>query len=70
MYGKHGSFGYCRNHAVSTAGYRERYAIEHGTRTLVHNGDHKLWVFRYSADDPYQDGNGATYDVTEGRWVG
>ena len=69
MYGKHGSFSYCWNNAVKTSGYRERYAIDHGTRTLEHDGDHKLWVFRYSADDPYQDANGATYDVTEGRWV-
>lgn len=69
MYGKHGSFNNCWNHAVNSAGYRERYAIEHGTRALVRNGDHNLWVFIYSEDDPYQDANGATYDATEGRWV-
>ena len=70
MYGKHGSFNYCWNHAVSTGGYRERYAMENGTRTLKYDGNHKLWVFKYSADDPYQDANGATYNVTEGRWIG
>lgn len=74
MYGKHGSFNYCWNHAVSTGGYRERYAIEqylngNGKRTLKHDGNHKLWVFTYSADNPYQDANGVIYDVTEGRWV-
>ena len=69
MYGKHGSFNYCWNHAIITADCRERYAIEHGTRTLKYNGDRKLWVFKYSADDPYQDANGATYDVTNGKWV-
>ena len=53
MYGKHGSFNYCWNHAVSTGGYRERYAMENGTRTLEYDGNHKLWVFKYSADDSY-----------------
>ena len=75
MYGKRGSFGYCWNHAVTTGGVRERYAIKqyldgNGKRTTKHDGEHELWIFKYSADDPYQDANGATYDVTEGRWVG
>ena len=69
MYGKHGSFGYCWNNAVKTAGYRERYAIKHGKRELKYDGDHKLWVFIYSTDDPYQDANGASYDVTTGNWI-
>lgn len=70
MYGKYDSFNYAWNDAVRTAGYREMYAIEHGTRTLKWDGGHRLWVFKYSTEDSYQDGNGATFDTTEGRWVG
>ena len=56
--------------AMDRAGYRERYAMEHGVKTTKRNGTHTLWIFTYSESDPYQDANGATYDVTEGRWVG
>lgn len=60
-----------RNRAYTEAGYREKYAMEHGKRkTKRDRRGHTLWVFTYSTDDPYQDGNGATYDATEGRWVG
>lgn len=56
--------------AYNRAGYRERYAMTKGKReTKIVNG-HKLWIFNYSDDDPYQDANGSTYDVTEGRWIG
>ena len=56
--------------ARNRAGYRERYAMDHGKREIKVVGKHTLWIFRYSSDDPYQDGNGATYDVTEGRGRG
>jgi len=69
MYGKFDSFVYAFNHAINEAGYRERYAMEHGNRKTKHERGHTLWVFRYSADDEYQDANGATFDVTEGRWI-
>lgn len=64
------------NEAINSAGYREKYAI---SQYLDANGNviieddargHKLWIFTYSDDNPYQDANGATYDATEGRWVG
>lgn len=55
--------------ARERAGYRERYAMDHGTRETKIMRGHKLWIFRYGADDPYQDANGATYDCTEGRWI-
>lgn len=58
------------NRAYAEAGYREKYAMEHGKKTTKRDRrGHTLWVFTYSADDPYQDANGATYDATEGRWV-
>jgi len=52
-------------------GFRERYAIEHSVRPEVwqdHRG-HQMWTFSYGTEDEYQDANGATYDVTEERWV-
>lgn len=55
--------------AYDRAGYRERYAMTHGTRETKTMRGHKLWIFRYSPDDEYQDANGATYDCTEGRWI-
>lgn len=56
--------------AYESAGYREKYAMERGNKTTrFDNRGHKLWVFTYSKYTEYQDANGATYDVTEGRWV-
>ena len=59
-----------RSRAWETAGYRERYAMEHG-RKSVHrdNRGHTLITYRYSKFTEYQDANGAVYDATEGRWV-
>ena len=56
--------------AYKAGGYRERYAMDHHTTMQVkkENG-HKLLVFYYSPADPYQDANGATYDVRKGAWV-
>ena len=56
--------------AYNRAGYRERYAITHGTKETKTVNGHKLLIFTYSENDPYQDANGSTYDVTEGRWIG
>lgn len=55
--------------AMQRAGWRERYAMTHGTRQTKIIGGYKCWVFTYSADDPYQDANGATYNITLGRWT-
>jgi len=56
--------------AFDRAGYRERYAMEKGAKETKKQNGHTLWVFTYSESDPYQDANGATYDATEGRWIG
>ena len=55
--------------AMQRAGFRERYAMVHGTRQTKTINGHKCWVFTYSDADPYQDGNGATYNITLGRWT-
>ena len=57
--------------AWKNAGVRERYAMENG-RLYSHKDErgHIMWRFTYSSYDKYQDANGATFDVTEGVWVG
>ena len=55
--------------AYDRGGYRERYAMIHGRKETKTEKGHKIWIFRYSPDDEYQDANGATYDATTGRWV-
>lgn len=57
--------------AWTYAGWRERYAMEEGNKTVVTDDrNHELWVYTYGSEKNYQDANGATYDATEGRWVG
>ena len=55
--------------AYNKGGFREKYAMEHGTRTEKRTNGRTLWVYKYSAKDEYQDANGATYDATQNRWV-
>lgn len=55
------------NLAMQRAGYRERFAMKCGTKEVKKENGHTLWIFTYSPDVEYQDANGATYDVTEGR---
>ncbi len=58
------------NEVYKAGGYRERYAMDHGTKEIRMVNGHRLWIFRYSKDDPYQDGNGATFDCKERKWIG
>lgn len=55
--------------ARATAGARERYALEHGNKTVIYVNGEKCFKFTYSAYDPYQDANGATYNTVRGAWV-
>lgn len=55
--------------AFAKAGYRERYAMEHGVGKIVDVNGHKCICFTYSEDDEYQDANGATYDTVRKEWV-
>lgn len=56
--------------AYNAGGFREKYAMDHGTKEIKVVNGHRLWIFRYSPDDPYQDANGSTYDCKLRRWVG
>lgn len=58
-----------RRTAEAAAGYREKYALEHGKPTKKMVNGHTLYIFKYSASDPYQDANGATYDASRRAWI-
>ena len=55
--------------ATQAAGYREKYAMQHGTaKKKIING-HELYIYSYSPELDYQDANGATWDNTRGAWI-
>ena len=55
--------------AYDSAGFRERYAMEHGNRTTVYINGHKCYKYTYINAKEYQDANGATYDTVRGSWI-
>ena len=55
--------------AYESAGFRERYAMEHGNRATVYIDGHKCIKFTYSKSIEYQDANGATFDTVRGVWI-
>lgn len=56
--------------AMQAAGYREKYAMKHGTaKKKIING-HELYIYSYSPELDYQDANGATWDETIKKWIG
>ena len=57
-------------HAYAVAGYRERYAMDNGNKSVRYEDGRTLWRFTYSKYKEYQDANGATYYVEGRRWVG
>ena len=58
-----------KKEAYDAGGYRERYAMDNGTMKIRTVSGHRLWIFRYSNDDPYQDANGATFDCKTKTWI-
>lgn len=55
--------------AAAVAGYRERYAMEHGSKTIIYINNHKCYKFTYSKYLQYQDANGTIYDTVSGMWI-
>lgn len=55
--------------AWKLGGYREHYAMQYGVKETKKEKGKKYLVYTYSQNDPYQDANGATYDVAEAKWV-
>lgn len=56
--------------AKSSAGFRETYAMKYGSPQIKHDNNRLLVRFVYPKSFKYQDANGATFDVTDRRWVG
>lgn len=56
-------------HAWSVAGWRERYAMEHGNRATIYQNGEKCYKFTYSTANEYQDANGATYNTARRAWT-
>lgn len=55
--------------AYNAAGFRERYAMEHGNAATIYiNGD-KCIKYTYSQHYPYQDANGAIYNTVRKQWI-
>ena len=55
--------------AYHSGGFRERYAMEHGTKETIYVNGHKCFKYTYSTDAEYQDANGATYDTIAKKWI-
>lgn len=55
--------------AYTVAGFRERYAMEHGNKSIIYINGVRCFKFTYSTAQPYQDANGATFDTARGVWI-
>ena len=55
--------------AYTAGGFRERYAMENGNKTVIYINGHKCYKYTYSAHREYQDANGATFDTVRGCWI-
>ncbi len=55
--------------AYAAAGFRERYAMEHGNKSVIFVNGHKCLKYTYSKHKEYQDANGATFDTVRGVWI-
>ena len=51
------------------AGYRERFAMEHGNASVICIDGHKCKKYTYSKYNEYQDANGAIYDTVTKEWI-
>ena len=55
--------------AYTAGGFRERYAMENGNKTVIYINGHKCYKYTYSVHREYQDANGATFDTVCGCWI-
>lgn len=58
-----------RAKAAQAAGYREKYAMQHGRARRKQQNGETLYIFTYSKTDVYQDANGATWSATRKAWI-
>jgi hypothetical protein len=55
--------------AYNAGGFRERYAMENGNKTVLYINGEKCFKFTYSQYKEYQDANGAIYNTTRKCWI-
>lgn len=55
--------------AYNAGGFRERYAMEHGNKSVIYVHGEKCYKYTYSTKLEYQDANGATYNTVRGSWI-
>lgn len=55
--------------AYRQGGYRERFSMENGNKSIVYVNGHKCFKFTYSQNEKYQDANGTIYDTVTKKWV-
>ena len=55
--------------AYEAGGWRERYAIDNGVAIIVEYEKDVCMEFVYDKNDPYQDANGAMWDIDRGKWI-
>lgn len=55
--------------AYNNGGYRERYAMENGNKTITYRNGQKCFKFTYSPNEEYQDANGAIYNTVMKSWI-
>jgi hypothetical protein len=55
--------------AYNAGGFRERYAMENGNKTVIYVHGEKCYKYTYSTKIVYQDANGATYNTVRGSWI-
>lgn len=58
-----------RETAKEKAGYRERYAMDHGNESKAIINGNVCYRFTYSRLKEYQDANSATYDTIRKTWI-
>lgn len=55
--------------AYNAGGFRERYAMENGNKTVLYINGEKCFKFTYSQHKEYQDANGAIYNTIRKCWI-
>lgn len=55
--------------AYKNGGYRERFAMQKGNKTIIYVNGHKCLKFTYDKNLDYQDANGAIYDTVCKKWI-
>lgn len=55
--------------AWETGGYREKFAVKRGNRSIIYVNNQKCLKFTYSKNLDYQDANGATFNTVTKQWI-